>query len=191
VVSDSIYPGKSLTDVLVFEAPLENIEGLDLDMPGKNVGKNGLIKIRIPAAMIQRLEKTPEVYTRTKQDDLAAATETESAALKAKPGFPSIAGVWQEGPEKNRIRVTVTQNTDKFTATCTYQDKEHRKISWRMTGTISKEGEIKGSLVHTKAPRGWLSQTRTGKFSATDGTITGHATSQGVGHDFEWKRVDN
>ena len=62
VVSESMYPGKSPTDVLVFEAPLENIKQLDLDMPGKNVGMKGLFKIRIPAAMIQRLEKT---FTRT------------------------------------------------------------------------------------------------------------------------------
>jgi hypothetical protein len=120
-----------------------------------------------------------------------ASKDRESAALNAKAGFPSIAGVWQEGPEKNRIQVTVTQNADKFTATCTYQDKEYGRISWRMTGTISKEGEIKGSLVHTKAPRGWLNQTRTGKFSAADGTITGHDTFEGGGQDFEWKRLDD
>ena len=71
VVSDSIYPGKSLTDALVFEAPLGNIEHLDLDMPGKNIGTNGLFKIRIPAAMIQELEKTRGEHARTKP--LAAA----------------------------------------------------------------------------------------------------------------------
>ena len=137
------------------------------------------------------IEKSFEEYTHTKQDDLAAATEKELAVLKAKAGFPSIAGVWQEGPEENRIRVTVTQNADKFTATCTYQDKEHGEIRWRMTGTISKDGKIKGNLVHTRAPRGWLkNQTRTGKFSATDGTITGHATFQGGGHDFVWILLD-
>ena len=115
------------------------------------------------------------------------------AVLKAEAGFPSIAGVWQEGPKENRIRVTVTQNADKFTATCTYLDKEHGEIRWRMTGTISKDGKIIGNLVHTRAPRGWGKQTRTGKFSATDGTITGHATFQGGwgAHDFEWKLLDN
>jgi hypothetical protein len=188
-VSESIYPGKSLTDVLVFEAPLENIDQLDLNMPGKNVGMNGLYMIRIPAAMIQRLEKPFEEYTRTKQQDLAAATE--KPVLKAESGFPSIAGVWQEGPDENRIRVTVTQNAGKFTAACTYQDKKHGEIRWRMTGTITKDGEIKGSLVHTKAPRGWLNQTRTGNFSATDGTITGQATFKGGKQDFEWKLLGN
>jgi len=191
VVSDSVYPSKSLTDVLVFEAPLEKIQHLDLDLPGKNIGEKGLFKIRIPSTMIQKSEKSFEEYNSTKQDDLAPATEKGLAVPKAKAGFPSIAGVWQEGPEENRIRVTVTQNAEKFIATCTYQDKKHGKISWRMTGTISKEGEIKGSLVHTKAPRGWLNQTRTGKFSATDGTITGHATFPGGEHAFEWKLLDN
>jgi hypothetical protein len=137
------------------------------------------------------VEKTFEEETHEKQEDLAPAKEKELAVLNAKADFPSIAGVWQEGPEENQIRATVTQNADKFTATCTYHDKEHGEISWRMTGTISSDGEIKGSLVHTKAPRGWLNQTRTGKFSSTDGTITGQATFQGGAHDFEWRRLDN
>jgi hypothetical protein len=115
----------------------------------------------------------------------------QAANVKAKAGFPSIAGVWQEGPAQNQIRITVSQTAEKFTATCTYQDKKFGKISWRMTGTISTDGEIKGNLVHIRAPRGWLAQTRTGKFSATDGTITGHATFQGGGHDFKWKLLDN
>ena len=83
-------------------------------------------------------------YTRTNQDVLATATEKELAVLRAEAGFPSIAGVWQEGPEENQIRVVITQNDDKFTAACTYQHKEHGKIRWVMTGTISKDGEVKG-----------------------------------------------
>jgi hypothetical protein len=138
--------------------------------------------------LIQRLEKTIQ-DTRTKQEGLAAATE--KAVLKAEAGFPSIAGVWQEGPAENQIRITISQIADRFTATCGYQDKKYGQISFRMTGTISKDGEIKGHLVHTRAPRGWRSQTRTGKLSPTDGTITGHATFQGGGHDFKWKRLDN
>jgi hypothetical protein len=54
VDSESIYPGKSLTDVLVFQVPLENIQHLDLVMPGTNADTEGLFKFRIPAAMIQR-----------------------------------------------------------------------------------------------------------------------------------------
>jgi len=54
VHSDSIYPGKSLSDVLVFEPPLEKFQHLDLEMPARNVGTEGLFKIRIPAAMIKR-----------------------------------------------------------------------------------------------------------------------------------------
>jgi hypothetical protein len=164
----------------VFEAPIATAAHLDLEIPAVNVGQTGFFRFRIPAQAIQRT-----------QSRVAAAKEKALAVVKAKAGFPSIAGVWQEGPEENQIRVTVTQNGDKFTATCTYQDKVHGEIRWRMTGTISKDGEIKGSLVHTKAPRGWLkNQTRTGKFSATDDTITGHATFQGGGYDFEWKPLN-
>ena len=54
VLSDSIYPGKSLSEVLLFEPPLENIQHLDVEMPAGNVGSEGLFRVRIPAAMIKR-----------------------------------------------------------------------------------------------------------------------------------------
>jgi len=52
--SESIYPGKSLSDVLVFELPVDAVEYLNLELPGKNVGGSGMFRLRIPAKMIRR-----------------------------------------------------------------------------------------------------------------------------------------
>ena len=52
--SSSIYPGKSVTDVLVFEPPLETAEHLDLQLPGKSFGGDGMIRLRIPKGMIEK-----------------------------------------------------------------------------------------------------------------------------------------
>ena len=52
--SASIYPGKSIIDVLVFESPLETVEHLDLQLPGKGFGGDGMIRLRIPASMIEK-----------------------------------------------------------------------------------------------------------------------------------------
>jgi len=130
--------------------------------------------------------KAIENYTRNKQDELATATKRELAELKFKAGFPSIEGNWHEG---EGIRIQITQAGNKFKATCKYQNqnKEIGEINWVMTGTISRDGEFKGELVHTKAPRGFLNQTRTGTFSPSLGTITGTATFKGGEHDFVWK----
>jgi hypothetical protein len=130
-------------------------------------------------------------YTQKNQDDLADAIEKELAEIKAKAGFPSIAGVWQEGPEDTHIQVTIKQMGQKFTATCTYQHKVHGEIRWRMEGTISKEGDINGDLEHTQAPPSFLKQTRTAKYSATDGMILGNAVWAGGKHDFEWKLISS
>jgi hypothetical protein len=131
-------------------------------------------------------------YVRTKQDDRAAAAEQELAAIKAKAGFPLIAGTWQEGPPENGIVVAIRQEADQFTATCTYVHESHGEISWRMRGVISKEGAIRGKLIHTKAPPGWQNQTRIGKFSFNEGTIVGRAEFQGGGaQDFAWALVGN
>jgi hypothetical protein len=50
----SIYPGKSLADVLVFQAPVEKAEYLNLELPADNCGGTGMFRLRIPADMIQR-----------------------------------------------------------------------------------------------------------------------------------------
>ena len=46
--SESIYPGKSVEEVLVFEAPVEAARYLNLELPAKNVGEKGTIRLRIP-----------------------------------------------------------------------------------------------------------------------------------------------
>jgi hypothetical protein len=52
--SESIYPNKSLTDVLLLEAPLDTIEFLRLELPAKNFGGTGMLRLRIPKSMIRR-----------------------------------------------------------------------------------------------------------------------------------------
>jgi hypothetical protein len=52
--SESIYPNKSVTDVLVFELPLDTMEYLRLELPAKNFGGTGMLRLQIPKAMIQR-----------------------------------------------------------------------------------------------------------------------------------------
>jgi hypothetical protein len=52
--SGSLYPGKSLIDVVVFEPPIANIEYLRLELPAENFGGDGMIRFEISAKMIQR-----------------------------------------------------------------------------------------------------------------------------------------
>jgi hypothetical protein len=49
----SIYPGTPITDELVFEKPLANVQYLHLEMPAGNMGGTGRLRIEIPATMIQ------------------------------------------------------------------------------------------------------------------------------------------
>jgi hypothetical protein len=49
-----IKPGQSLTDVLVFQAPMNNPDELRLELPASAFGGIGRIKFRISAAMIKR-----------------------------------------------------------------------------------------------------------------------------------------
>jgi hypothetical protein len=46
--STSVYPDKAITDVLVFEVPLEKATYLDLELPAQNYGGEGMVRFRIP-----------------------------------------------------------------------------------------------------------------------------------------------
>jgi hypothetical protein len=50
----SVYPGKGVTDVLVFESPVETAKWLHLELPAKNFNGEGVVRFDIPAAMITR-----------------------------------------------------------------------------------------------------------------------------------------
>jgi hypothetical protein len=54
VMSESIYPEKVVTDVLVFEIPLKSADYLNLELPASNVGEQGFFRIRIPTSLIER-----------------------------------------------------------------------------------------------------------------------------------------
>ena len=50
--SQTVQPGKTVTDVLVFQPPMERAEYLNLLMPAGNFGGHGLVRLRVPVTMI-------------------------------------------------------------------------------------------------------------------------------------------
>lgn len=52
--SESIYPGKSIQDVLVFEVPVAKMKHLDLELPGANIGGKTPVRFRIDAAKVKK-----------------------------------------------------------------------------------------------------------------------------------------
>ena len=54
VGSGSVYPGRSVIDVLVFEIPVDTMKYLDLELKGGNVSETGVFRFRIPAESVRR-----------------------------------------------------------------------------------------------------------------------------------------
>lgn len=54
VDNESIYPGKALTDVLVFEKPVDAARWLHLELPAKNFKGEGVLRFEIQASMISK-----------------------------------------------------------------------------------------------------------------------------------------
>lgn len=52
--ASSLYPGKQLEDLLVFEPPIDKIQYLRLELPAAAFGGTGSLRLQIPRAMIHR-----------------------------------------------------------------------------------------------------------------------------------------
>ncbi len=52
--NESIYPGKSIADAVVFELPIDGAEYLDLKLSAKGCKEDGEFKFRIPIEMVKR-----------------------------------------------------------------------------------------------------------------------------------------
>ena len=53
ISNESIYPGKAVSDVLVFEPPIGTISFLRLEMPAGAFGGTGQLRLEIPKEMIE------------------------------------------------------------------------------------------------------------------------------------------
>lgn len=52
LAKESVYPGKSVTDLLVFEPPIATAEFLKLELPAGAFGGTGKLRLKIPKSMI-------------------------------------------------------------------------------------------------------------------------------------------
>jgi hypothetical protein len=52
--NDDIYPGKSITDVLIFDVPVQGIQYLRLSLPAENFDEEAELRFQIPATMIRQ-----------------------------------------------------------------------------------------------------------------------------------------
>jgi hypothetical protein len=127
---------------------------------------------------------TAPAVKKTPSEPPTPETPSQPAATWRTMGeYPLITGKWAEAEAKG-IFVTIRQNGGKFVANCTYKNRKG-EVHWHADGTISKDGEITASLVHTK-PKGFKSQVRTGKLDPDGKTIKGRSTFDGGQNDFTW-----
>jgi hypothetical protein len=112
---------------------------------------------------------------------LFAAPTSQPAAA-----YPDISGSWQEAPG---VVLQISQTNGDWQAKCSYIRPGFGEVRWEMTGTVTPEGIIKGTLHHTLAPKDFaLVQTREARLSDDGNTISGTAKWDGGGNEFTWIR---
>jgi len=78
---------------------------------------------------------------------------------------------------------------DQFTAECVYQKRNVGEIRWECKGAISKDGQIKATLVHTQAPNTYAKQVpRVGQLSPNGTTVRGRSLRDDGEREFIWIR---
>jgi hypothetical protein len=71
IKSEALYPNKPISDLIVFEKPLDTLEYLVLDLPAGNLGLEGRIQFKIPKEMINlEIKKAQEDLAKANKDAL-------------------------------------------------------------------------------------------------------------------------
>jgi hypothetical protein len=83
---ESIYPNKSISDVVVFEPPVETCKYLLLELPAAAFSGDGALKIKIPRSMIATPGDREQKRSQAEADANAkrAENENQSLAVEAK-----------------------------------------------------------------------------------------------------------
>ncbi|MEN6496244.1 MAG: GYF domain-containing protein [Thermoguttaceae bacterium] len=71
---ESIYPGKSIEEMLLFQRPVSKAKTLRLQLPATAFAEDGMIRFQIPVGMIKEVEEI--------------AMSSEGEALRTRPGQP-------------------------------------------------------------------------------------------------------
>jgi hypothetical protein len=114
--SGSIYPNRSLTEVLVFELPVNAATHLDLELPAKNYGSEGTVRFRIP---LESVVRKPDVHAqrdvegerlrmrqvqeeRERQDERARQEAKQEADRLAREAKEKAEGAAKEAAKKKQ-----------------------------------------------------------------------------------------
>jgi hypothetical protein len=100
--NESIYPGKSLGDVLVFEPPIDAAGYLTLELPAAAFGGEGMLRFRIPGDMLRPAPVKP-IATDPASKPAAPVTEqkTNTTPNDDRPSKPTAsAAVVDPTPEQ-------------------------------------------------------------------------------------------
>lgn len=89
VSNESIYPGKSIEDILIFEKPVGAVEWLHLELPCGHFGGEGFFRLEIPASMLrsnpQSTAVSPEKKKETPAKFTASPGEQSGFSVDSKP----------------------------------------------------------------------------------------------------------
>jgi hypothetical protein len=102
--TESIYPNKSVTDVLVFEPPLDTATHLDLELPAKNFGGEGMLRFRVPksAWATGTSDRQPGTHEKPPEQGKPDLPPSKPETPSTKPDVKPMPPVVVKPPEKDK-----------------------------------------------------------------------------------------
>lgn len=109
---ESLYPNKSVRDVLLFEVPLDRATYLELELPASNYGCAGIIRFRIPKYMYDeraREQHQADLRRQIEEEQRREDARSRSAAEEARRREETRAAEAKR-QEEARIKRSFAQN---------------------------------------------------------------------------------
>jgi hypothetical protein len=114
--NESIYPNKTINDIVVFEPPTDAAKFVLLQLPASGFGGNGMLRIKIPRAMWDGNVITPAKAAQNKNEPRKKAAEEDErrAADAVDPSLREPNPIKNQATEQSRWH-TWTSADGKFT----------------------------------------------------------------------------
>lgn len=136
LLSESVYPGKSVDDLLVFEVPVDKAEFLRLTLPANAFGGKGMIRLQIPKDAI-----TDEAHSEAARQVRERREEEARQAENARHEKEAQVQKWKEEHGDSETTVAAEELVNLYSANQVAADRRFKGKYIRVTGAIDELGK--------------------------------------------------
>jgi hypothetical protein len=178
VKTKAIYPGNSVTDILVFQKPIASATEIDLELPGANCGQDGLIRFRTPLNIV----KGSEFDKRDKEATRLAEVAKQQELLRKQADEERKAN---EAHQRNLAEIQATKETLLLKRAEDQRKAEEARLEARQNEITKLREVLKNAEVDQARIYQQSQEADRAAFDAKNKAVVDMATSKALANDLE------